>query len=183
MNHNELKTLKEWAYVSMPPEKAVLLFQHKTLRQHVQIDLLRPGIVSVERDQDFLQALLLHIVPHGVFVHALPHQRVPVVQLVPLELFRETLHSGRAFNALATLAPENIEKVTVLKNATALYGARGANGVILIETKRGHSMATRIDVGLSAGVTLKPRTQTMMNASQWRDYATEMLGTMTELKK
>ena len=100
-----------------------------------------------------------------------------------MQLFRETLHSGRVFNALATLAPENIEKVTVLKNATALYGARGANGVILIETKRGHSMATRIDVGLSAGVTLKPRTQTMMNATQWRDYATEMLGTMAELKK
>ena len=72
-------------------------------------------------------------------------------------------------------------KVTVLKNATALYGARGANGVILIETKRGHSMATRIDVGISAGVTMIPRTQTVMNASQWRDYATEMLGTVKEL--
>ena len=90
-----------------------------------------------------------------------------------MQLNRETLHSGRTFNALASLAPENIEKVTVLKNATALYGARGANGVILIETKRGHSMATRIDVGVSAGVTMIPRTQTMMNASQWRDYATE----------
>ena len=100
-----------------------------------------------------------------------------------LQLFRETLHIGRAFNALACLSPENIEKVTVLKNATALYGARGANGVILIETKRGHSMATRIDVGLSAGVTLTPRTQKVMNASQYRDYATEMLGTMPELKK
>jgi TonB-dependent SusC/RagA subfamily outer membrane receptor len=94
---------------------------------------------------------------------------------------RATLHSGRAFNALASLSPENIEKVTVLKNATALYGARGANGVILIETKRGHSMATRIDVGISAGVTMIPRTQTVMNASQWRDYATEMLGTVKEL--
>ena len=100
-----------------------------------------------------------------------------------MQLNRETLHSGRTFNALASLAPENIEKVTVLKNATALYGARGANGVILIETKRGHSMATRIDVGVSAGVTMIPRTQTMMNASQWRDYATEMLGTVPELKK
>ena len=94
---------------------------------------------------------------------------------------RATLHSGRAFNALASLSPENIEKVTVLKNATALCGARGANGVILIETKRGHSMATRIDVGISAGVTMIPRTQTVMNASQWRDYATEMLGTVKEL--
>lgn len=99
-----------------------------------------------------------------------------------MQLNRATLHSGRTFNALASLSPENIEKVTVLKNATALYGARGANGVILIETKRGHSMATRIDVGISAGITTIPRTQKVMNASQWRDYATELLGTVKELK-
>ena len=95
-----------------------------------------------------------------------------------MQLNRATLHSGHAFNGLASFAPENIEKVTVLKNATALYGARGANGVILIETKRGHSMATRIDVDLSAGITLIPRMQKVMNASQYRDYATEMLGTV-----
>lgn len=100
-----------------------------------------------------------------------------------MQLNRATLHSGHAFNGLASFAPENIEKVTVLKNATALYGARGANGVILIETKRGHSMATRIDVDLSAGFTMIPRTQKVMNASQYRDYATEMLGTVSELRK
>lgn len=100
-----------------------------------------------------------------------------------MQLNRTTLHSGHAFNGLASLSPEDIEKVTVLKNATALYGARGGNGVILIETKRGHSMATRIDAGLSTGVTLRPRVQTVMNASQYRDYATEMLGTVPELKK
>ena len=100
-----------------------------------------------------------------------------------MQLNRAILHSGHAFNGLASLSPENIEKVTVLKNATALYGARGANGVILIETKRGHSMATRIDVDLSAGITLIPCTQKVMNALQYRDYATEMLGTVSELRK
>ncbi|MDO4171503.1 MAG: SusC/RagA family TonB-linked outer membrane protein [Prevotellaceae bacterium] len=96
---------------------------------------------------------------------------------------RTILHQGRAFNMLANFSPEDIEKVQVLKNATALYGARGANGVILIDTKRGHSMATRIDANISAGVMLKPRLQTMMDASQYRNYATEMLGTIPELKK
>ena len=100
-----------------------------------------------------------------------------------MQLGRATLHNGHAFNALASLSPENIEKVTVLKNATALYGARGANGVVLIDTKRGHSMATRIDVGLSAGITLKPRAQSVMNGRQYRDYVTELLGTMGELKR
>lgn len=43
-------------------------------------------------------------------------------------------------NPLAFLNPSEIEKIEVLKNttATALYGSRGANGVILITTKRGH---------------------------------------------
>ena len=44
-------------------------------------------------------------------------------------------------------------------------------------------MATRIDVDLSAGITLLPRTQKVMNALQYRDYATEMLGTVSELRK
>ena len=96
---------------------------------------------------------------------------------------RTILHQGRAFNMLAGISPEDIESVRLLKNATALYGARGANGVLLIETKRGHSMATRIDANISAGVTLKPQLHTMMNATQYRNYATEMLGTVPELKK
>jgi TonB-linked SusC/RagA family outer membrane protein len=42
-------------------------------------------------------------------------------------------------NALSTLSPQDIENITVLKDAseTAIYGARGANGVVIITTKRG----------------------------------------------
>lgn len=90
---------------------------------------------------------------------------------------RSSLHEGDFTNLLLNINPEDIEKVTVMKNATALYGAKGGNGVILIETKRGHSMATRIDANIGVGVTLVPRTPDVMNASQYRLYATEMLGT------
>ncbi len=102
---------------------------------------------------------------------------------VDMQLDRTVLHQGRSANMLAHLSPEDIEKVQVLKNGTALYGARGGNGVIIIETKRGHSMATRIDANVSAGITLRPHTQTMMNASQYRNYATEMLGTVSALRE
>ncbi len=95
---------------------------------------------------------------------------------------RTSLHTGDIFNMLSTITPEDIDKVTVLKNATALYGARGANGVILIETKRGHSMATRIDAKVGVGTTLMPSTPTMMNASQYRSYAVEMLGTISDVQ-
>lgn len=96
---------------------------------------------------------------------------------------RQSLHLGDIFNMLSTISPEDIDKVTVLKNATALYGARGANGVILIETKRGHSMATRIDAKLGVGWTFVPSSPTMMNASQYRNYAVEQLGTIPEVQK
>lgn len=96
---------------------------------------------------------------------------------------RSSLHSGQFNNILANIAPDDIEKVTILKNATALYGARGANGVIIIDIKRGHSMATRIDANISAGVQLIPQLPTMMNASQYRTYATEMLGTIPNINE
>ena len=94
---------------------------------------------------------------------------------------RSTLHYGDYTNMLLNINPEDIEQVTILKNATALYGAKGANGVVLIETKRGHSMATRIDANVGVGVTLIPQTPDMMDAGQYRLYATEMLGTYPDI--
>ena len=106
----------------------------------------------------------------------------PLVVLDGIELDmqrdRYSLHDGQYNNILANISPDDVEKVTVLKNATALYGSRGANGVVLIDTKRGHSMATRIDANVSAGVTFLPSLPTMMNASQYRAYASELLGTI-----
>ena len=111
----------------------------------------------------------------------------PLVILDGVELdmqqSRLSLHQGDIFNMLSTISPEDIDKVTVLKNATALYGARGANGVILIDTKRGHSMATRIDAKLGVGWTFVPNYPTMMNAAQYRNYAVEALGTVPEVKE
>ncbi len=57
-------------------------------------------------------------------------------------------------NALMDIDPENIESISVLKgaNATALYGSRGANGVILITTKKA-AKKKGIGVKVSSGVT------------------------------
>ena len=86
------------------------------------------------------------------------------------------LHDGYFNNTLAAIDVNDIEKITVLNNATSIYGAKGANGVILIDTKRGHSMATRIDAQAFASFTMQPRLPQMMNAEQYRVYANELLG-------
>ena len=90
---------------------------------------------------------------------------------------RSTLHEGFYNDILSNISPTDIESVEVLRNGTALYGAKGANGVILINTRRNHSMATRITASLSAGVTLEPAFFDVMDASQYRSYASDLLKT------
>ncbi len=94
-----------------------------------------------------------------------------------MQTTRSMIHYGDYNNLLLSINPDDIEKVQVLKNGTALYGAKGGNGVVLITTKRGHSMATRIDANIGVGVTTLPKLPSMMNASDYRLYASEMLGT------
>ncbi|MBO7467986.1 MAG: SusC/RagA family TonB-linked outer membrane protein [Bacteroidaceae bacterium] len=89
---------------------------------------------------------------------------------------RETLHDGFINNMLANISVADIDKVTVLKNATSIYGTKGSNGVIIIDTKRSTSMATRIEVNAMAGVELLPKFMDMMNASEFRLYASELIG-------
>lgn len=99
---------------------------------------------------------------------------------------REMIHDGFYNDILSNISTTDIEKVTVLKNGTALYGAKGANGVILIETRRCKSMATRITASISGGVTLEPKYYDMMGGSQFKAYASDLLAgvntTLTNFK-
>ncbi len=65
--------------------------------------------------------------------------------------------------------PLDIESVDVLKDAdaTALYGSRGANGVILITTKRGKPGPTRFNVSYSKIFSTVQRYMPMMNTEQY----------------
>ena len=97
---------------------------------------------------------------------------------------RTLLHDGFYNDIMSNINPADIEKVTVMRNGTALYGAKGANGVILIQTRRNKSMATRITANVSAGVTLKPKFLSVMDAEQYRSYASELLKTtQTNIRK
>lgn len=73
-------------------------------------------------------------------------------------------------NAIDFLNPNEIASVEVLKDAssTAIYGARGANGVILVTTKRGNASGSRVtyDVGLSYN-TIGPKRVHMLNAKEY----------------
>lgn len=87
----------------------------------------------------------------------------------------ESVHDGFYENPLAFIDVNDIESVQVLKDATSIYGSKGANGVILIKTKRGRSVATRIAADISYGFVQSPRSMRMMNAGDYRTYLSEML--------
>lgn len=79
--------------------------------------------------------------------------------------------NGTAQNPLATLNTADIASIEILKDAsaTAIYGARGANGVILITTKRGDIGRPRVTFDAYHGVQTVAKKLDMMNA---REYAT-----------
>ena len=72
-------------------------------------------------------------------------------------------------NPLNFINPTDIESLEVLKDAdaTAIYGSRGANGVILITTKKGGQGKTKIQVNTSYGIADAVRLPEMMNTEQY----------------
>ena len=76
-------------------------------------------------------------------------------------------------NLLSTINPQDIESFNVLKDAsaTAIYGSRGSNGVIIITTKKGHKgQKPEISYSGSVSVSQKKKTYDMMNGDQYRAY-------------
>jgi len=80
---------------------------------------------------------------------------------------------------LSTINPNDIESVDVLKDAsaTAIYGARGANGVVLISTKRGKSGATRVQLETYQGVQSITKKLNMLNAAQFAKLENDIYNT------
>ena len=76
--------------------------------------------------------------------------------------------SGQA-SPFSFLNPANVESIDVLKDAdaTAIYGSRGANGVILITTKKGQAGSTKFDINVYSGMSKIPRKLDLMNTQEF----------------
>lgn len=74
---------------------------------------------------------------------------------------------------------EDIASFSILKDASAsaVYGVRGANGVILITTKKGSEGKPRINVRAEAGVTMPTKMPKMVGSAQWAELYNEASGT------
>ncbi len=107
------------------------------------------------------------------------NQPLYVVDGIPLEdgfIYNELIE-GYNYNPLSAIDPQGISEITILKDAaaTALYGMRGANGVILIKTLEPTETMTTIDLTLRTGITQQPNISQQLNAGQFRNLANEIL--------
>ncbi|WP_439558755.1 SusC/RagA family TonB-linked outer membrane protein, partial [Dyadobacter sp.] len=79
-------------------------------------------------------------------------------------------------NPLNALNPNDIESVEILKDAsaTAIYGSRGANGVILITTKKGTKGKLNVNYSLSGGISEVTKRVPMLNAKQYTSLLNDL---------
>lgn len=76
---------------------------------------------------------------------------------------------------LNAINPANIESIEVLKDAdaTAIYGSRGSNGVVLITTKKGKEGKTQLTINSSSGIATISRKMDLLNTEQYLDMRRE----------
>ncbi|MCJ7759491.1 MAG: TonB-dependent receptor [Gillisia sp.] len=93
--------------------------------------------------------------------------------------FGQVGYSGQGASALTDLNPSDIESISILKDAsaTAIYGARASNGIVLITTKRGKTQKSVVNVNVYSGLQRVWNKLEMLNAREWMEYRNDLTGT------
>jgi iron complex outermembrane receptor protein len=90
--------------------------------------------------------------------------------------------TGSADSPLSFINPEDIESIDVLKDAsaTAIYGSRGANGVVIITTKKGKAGVSRVSVSSNVGFSTMARKIPVFSADEFRNQVQAVEGTLED---
>ncbi|NGF56449.1 TonB-dependent receptor [Parapedobacter sp. SGR-10] len=93
------------------------------------------------------------------------------------EVAQASVGNGQASNPLASLNPSDIESIDVLKDAsaTAVYGSRGANGVVIITTKSGKEGRFKIEYDGQLGVNSIAKKMNVLSADEYIDFRADVL--------
>lgn len=92
--------------------------------------------------------------------------------------------TGGATNPLNFLNPDDIESMDVLKDAsaTAIYGSRGANGVVLITTKKGKSGFSSLNISSNVGFSSLTRPLNLFTADEFRQEVPKLGNALVDQK-
>ena len=182
----------------LPSGLAEPAYDERALSARTAASAHHPSAITLAADENLSMALSgdLHSVSHSgleaagqaFFVrglHSLNMSSQPLF-IVDGQIWQSqesavgSLHEGYFSNPLALLSPDDIERIEVLKNGTAIWGAKAAGGVVLITTKRSHNMATEIEVNISAGIQQRGRSIPMLGAADYRVLASDLLPSLAE---
>ena len=85
------------------------------------------------------------------------------------------IFTGMGSDPLTAINPADIESIEILKDAdaTAIYGSRGANGVVLITTKKGRSGKTKLDINVSSGIGSVTNKLDLLNTEEYLEMRNE----------
>ncbi|WP_051718626.1 SusC/RagA family TonB-linked outer membrane protein [Hymenobacter sp. IS2118] len=100
----------------------------------------------------------------------------PLYVIDGIPLISENLSgTDAATNPIADLNPNDIESLSILKDASAsaIYGSRASNGVVLITTKRGKAGDSRFTLGYQTGLSTPTNKKEFLNATEYVDYFRE----------
>lgn len=90
--------------------------------------------------------------------------------------------TGSAESPLNFINPQDIESIDVLKDAsaTAIYGARGANGVVIITTKKGKAGVSGVTINTNVGFSTMARRIPVFSADEFRQQVQAVGGTLED---
>ncbi|MBN2214519.1 MAG: SusC/RagA family TonB-linked outer membrane protein [Bacteroidales bacterium] len=92
------------------------------------------------------------------------------------QTYGNSVLSGFAYNPLAYIEINDIENITVVKDASSLYGAKAGNGVIYIQTRHSEQMETKIDLIAYGGMNNSPGIRyKMLDNDEYKTYLTGLL--------
>ena len=89
--------------------------------------------------------------------------------------YGQSIIANNYTNPFALINVQDIDNVTVLKDAASIYGTKGTNGAIIITTSRAKQQATHIDFGAYTTYNQQPSSLPVMNADDYRVYLACML--------
>lgn len=93
----------------------------------------------------------------------------PLIIIDGVTAFTGNVGNSAENNPLSTINPEDIESAEVLKDAaaTAIYGSRGTNGVLVITTKKGKQGTAKVTYNAFVGVNKKPKLPELLSAEDY----------------
>lgn len=99
----------------------------------------------------------------------------PLYVIDGVPVYSDDANSGASLNGLSSIDPHDIASMEILKDAsaTAIYGSRGANGVVIITTKRGKAGHSDYNLGVYYGTQKVRRKYPLLNGTEFAQLVNE----------